>query len=488
MELESNQSLEVDKHIVYHIIPFGYTDEYEEAINYFIEGVNQDSNGIKDWKYKKISKEQFFHHIEELISEGSENSTIGKRFVLSNEQAVRIKHGLPKNVSTPIKVSSKGNDGYSFKILEVELLLFETNVGFLIFNIEYIGEVSEEKDKSHDQLSIKHIIEGNYYFKKYGNRNINVSYEIQDKQRNKKSSEIDMKEVCKNILRHLNVETFFTEKEYPDNALVFSTVILKGIPEEKDIKKNLFELCHSFKDTYKEFYDEFTKESLRMFDNLYWGMSLEGVANIGHYSNDKKADAFIGGNYLGNIKATYFTMYILTLHKRYALLNYILQASKLSKKIECYLDKNRNVNEKNSSSMLFQLRSNVIFYKLRCVFNDLTNISHQARISDAMNDALRIGKLQEELENELESLEELKRLVEEKEKQKEDQAKDKFNSFLTIISVIIAIFAFVQCFDPIINIVSSISRDGFKSIYLYQSIILIGFLYIVITKYGRTKR
>lgn len=417
------------RQVNYLIIPFAFNIPYEEAI------LNTKN---RDWVAKNYSTHRLFQHINHLVlTTDKYQETIGRRFVL--EQTGRKRHQLPNNITSEFSLAIDDKELCKVSIPSLELLLFETQVGFLVYELKY-----------HKNSSIDDIIYGNYYCKKIHLNNCRLKY----------TKRVENTDICVtttlndltcSILKDFDVSTFFennsqvNESPRPFQALVYSAVILDHsfVTEQENYKEligdYLFKMRRSFKDSYKPTAHEFdlnkNKDILHLFENSYWGISLEGLANISHMVGDKTTNDFFSGSYYGYLKNTYLYIYILALHQRYALLQLSIEASQLSRE-----------------DPVLSLREKIAYFTLRSLFLQVSNVSHHGRLYEVISKSLGIKGLWKELHLELEmlssicSLKETKetaRIREEEIKQKEvrEEKENRLSIFILVLSIFFVVFS-----------------------------------------------
>lgn len=436
------------------IVPFIFKDSLET----FEEKIKE--NGL--WEPRGFATNRLHYHIKQLvrIKRSSDNpETIGTRYVLTNKGRAfsRI-----KTAKTPFDFLIKKE---KLKICElyipkVEMYLFETHVGFLVYTMCY----NEKED-------IKTIIDVNYYSKKL----IGQESWFACKQNKVQNTDIEylaedcfnLSVVTANILGIFENVSFFEDnsKEKEDRkeedktrmsqALVFSMILLDktyALEKEREhlLKEYLFRLRCSFRETYKpapvEFDIKDNEEVIQLFENSYWGVSLEGIVNIVHLVEDDRTNSFFaGGNYVNQFMPTYFYIYILALHQRYALLYLALEASKISK-------------SNSSSREILKMRKKIGDFLLRCLFRQVSNITHQEKLYQTILKTLGVEKLVEELQVEMEVLSSLAELEEQKIKEENTERENKFRDFL---SIFLTIFVVIDATSSGFQIYDNISRNNY---------------------------
>lgn len=311
------------------IVPFAY-DNYQHAF----QNINQ-----AYWSAKDLKTNRLFTHIEKLVSSQKNPCTISTRFVL--QQKGRRAYSLPQNHNHLLRFHVNKTKHYDLSISNVELYLFETDIGFLIYEIDY-GE----------NMNLAQIIDANYHLKKFYDKDRFFTYKFKESKDSSVMKTVRLDQLTTNLLNDFNVKTYFdaSKKNLPFHALVFNAVliddpIVRSGKGEHIITEYLFRMRRSFEESYKPnklVYDKINNpEIVQIFENNYWGISLEGCANIVYLVGDPKTDHFFQENYFPQIRSTYFYMYILALHQRYALLHYSILTLKLP--ISTIIDENSDV-------------------------------------------------------------------------------------------------------------------------------------------------
>jgi len=419
----------------YHIIPFAYELPYSAANQLLqlksFQKKDKKSDGVKDvlvWKDKEFKgRQRLFSHINCLIKSSScDNNTIGIGFMM--EDGARGYFNLPANKNHTVMYKDK-NENFEFCIKDIELYIFETQVGFLTYKIEV--KSTDEKD----------IMKGNYFVKSL----VQNKDKFFVKDRNEEIEEVNkilLHECIEKILNDLNVVTYFENNDnFPKQAIVYNTMCLRSNPGLENIENYMYKMRRLFKDSYKPCKRELTidncKDIIQLFDNSYWGISLEGFANLVYLVEDEKTDNFMKGNYKGELENTYYYMYLLALHQRYALLYFSIQVSDIKK------NNDKEIIDENIINNISELKHDISYFYLRAIFSNISNITHQSELYDLLRDRLRIEDLMDEINSELDGLkailEERKCKVEAmKEKRREDK-RNRFHIFIAIISVIFVI-------------------------------------------------
>lgn len=402
------------------IIPFSYSKSYQEI----------EETLAADWiiDNKKVERKNILEHVSNLIASNLADitkGTIGRYFELKVD--AREKYHLPVNTSHNFYLmDEKVEEVTNFKITKVSLYLFETQIGFLLYDIK------------HNSSDLETIILTNYHLK-HLNHLYNAflynqkEYFLYIKKKAKPMNELSMNfrtlsEISGNILNELRVDTYFTNsKGNPETAILYNFMLLdrtflSELQWEEKIKLALFQLRKGYKNSYLPSPLEFdlinNPQIIQLFKNSYWGVSLEGLANLAYLTQNNVTNDFFTSNYIGNLEISYFYIYILALHQRYAFLALNVEASDISKgEDETIIDEN------SSEAKVLKLRKDINFLILRGFFKHVSSVTHQQSLYEVIAKNLSIEELKQDIHSEMEalaSLAELQAAKREKEKEKQE--------------------------------------------------------------------
>ncbi|MDP4084460.1 MAG: hypothetical protein Q8934_07560 [Bacillota bacterium] len=394
------------------IVPFTYGKQYVHI------GKELTENG---WEIcDSQNRKNILEHINILIPNNPEkkrNGAIGCEYVLNRN--FREKHQLPKNESHNLYLIIDQKRKFSFKISKISLFLFETQVGFLTYEI------------MHTDPSLDSIIMTNYYLK-----HLNHLYKgslFSQKEYHFASASIDaltendrtLSSITFSLLGECNVTSYFASvTNEPENALVYNTILLDenfnlGGNSEEQLGKYIFYLRRTFKESYKPAPSELelthNTQILQLFENSFWGVSLEGLSNVVYLTKDPTTNQFFQDNYQTNLVHSYFYLYMIALHQRYALLSLNQHAQELP------VSESLNIEEFEE---IQNARKKINYFILRCFFKHVSSVTHQQRLYELIENTLQIEALKEDLRIELEALSsvaELQQYYRIKENEKEEK-------------------------------------------------------------------
>lgn len=464
----------------YQIVPF----EFEGSLDEIIDIYNKDKEMQKNWvRPKKTSAEYLLSYVNKLITNENENGCIGIVFELDMRKHNCEKLGIPRSKSK--KALYYNGDKYSFGYNFINIYLFETNVGFLVYSLDFGDDPTN-------------IVTCNNIFKKYNHSIAYESYEdiieslenkvVFEKSKRKVSEEAiaykqeqlnsikEYEEFLKHTKRSklvkeliqtlgVSIKSFFTNSNEPDYSHMLTYLRLEKESSKDDIEKYLFKLkggvTESCKPTLKDLDLENGDGNIHLYDNYWWGVSIEGVTCICKDTEDEKTNGF-NTSFGGTIQDVYLYIYIIMLHMRYGLLKYIIEASDISKKVIEVTDNNEEVEKLNL------LQKKIIQFDFRGIFNEISNMSAHIQISDMIRDKLRIESLNNELQAQIDNLSKLIDIYTEKIENKHNNRIETIFQSLAIILAGLALSTYVR--DSVDSILGVYNTEISK-IYLLVPIV-----------------
>lgn len=245
------------------VVPFVFKKDYKKS---------KKEISVKWETVKNNSRQKLYEHIHQLAVEEEKDEatgTIGRIYKLS-EEGYRLA-GLPENIKSKFFNVKKNKQIHSFKICEISVYLFETNIGFLVFEIEYPKNIN-----------IESYIETNNLIKNIKpQRGVSCEIYMGELQ---PAIQTNLSEITDSVLKEFEVTSYFeSEKNVPKHAIIFNSTVLdfgENIHSKKreckeQLKQYLFELRRAFRSSYRpspgEFNIENNDEILQTFDNSYWG-------------------------------------------------------------------------------------------------------------------------------------------------------------------------------------------------------------------------
>ncbi|HQD75594.1 MAG TPA: hypothetical protein PKM06_03185 [Bacillota bacterium] len=402
MGRKANHSEQIVYQLNKIIIPFSYTLDSKDAVEMIL---NPGDDSKPDWIARDLNTDRLFNYISRLIHGNNEwEETIGHHYVMSEDG--RIKYNLPLENQLVYMVRRK-KEYYYMRILQVELFLFETQVGFLVYDIEHLANPAGsekgypfEKIMKAPDLSVDTVIDANCFSKSLKRkRDLEFKYYKKDELVTLQLASATSKIIeCYGVDSYFEHEMVFGEQLVPSTALVYSALILgKSFLQEEDWQEKLgrllFFMRRAIKPSYKPAPQEFDLENnpnvLRFFENSYWGISTEGLNNIVYLVDDNTTNEFMTTGYQKNLQNSYYYIYILALHQRFALLNFCSRVGS------------------RSGNNILNMRKRIADFRLRSVFQQVSNVDHQDVLYRRIRKILGIEEMLHELHFELEILADL---------------------------------------------------------------------------------
>lgn len=187
------------------------------------------------------------------------------------------------------------------------------------------------------------------------------------------------------------------KKSMASKANLFIACLVEKTEDKNALMGNAFLLSRGYKGSYKKTIAQENNNVFSTFDNMYWAVSREGVANLISLVDDETTNQFLTGTYRNRLQ-NYFFLYILALHQYYGLLKLAQDISDLPSSVRDYLNHDDNYQK------LLDTYDNINFMYLKCVYHEVTHISHKAQVYHELYDVLGIDSLLNEVNYEMDRL------------------------------------------------------------------------------------
>lgn len=306
-------------------------------------------------------------------------------------------------------------------------------------------------------------------------------------------------DIVLNLLSDLDGVSFFNSnnirKKYgfekaPVKANIFSSIILEnGNYDDNMYLKAFYWLKRGYKDTYiptkKNIDIENNPDVFTTFKYNYWGLSREGLVNLGRHSGEKDSDFYRSG-YSNKIR-TYYYLYIIVLHQYYGLVKMSREIALLPNSSRKYI----GVRGQKKYSDLVELREEINFFYMKSIFQEVSHITHQNTLYKRMHKVLGIIDMMNELSDESSSITNL--LTEDRERDKEIRVKNfmVIGGLFAVISAFYNIWSIITYYKINTWVVLGIKLNSIiLSILFLIPIILLGFIIgtIYFKRWKRKKR
>ncbi len=506
------------------LIPFSFDRrEYTRNLATLIKnGWNENNTYVEN---------EFFSFVNELIEKETTEEIVPSKIAKCLNREFNDTYFYNGGVSRNVKIKS------------ASLYTFKTGVAFLVLylNYENITDIQELIDRNNQIKSFSHkreqIVElstSKISFEESLLESDNDLLDVKDVKSNstfKLSAEIlpnyirgtEVKLIpkgdAKTIIYKSGIPTdlstyfekllmFTSEKKYflgdrvskstgykmSSKANIFSFAITEEY--DNSFKEETYKLGHGYKASYKK--SDFSNNEFifNTFDNSCWSVSREGVSNLVHFVSDNQTNQFFKDTYLKRI-SNYLSLYILALHQYYALLNISGKISTLPNSIKEYTN-----NKKNYDSMI-DIYDEVNFIYLKCIYHEVSHISHQNEVYKKIYKMLGIDSLltavnyemdrftnivgllrheviQEETkqQDEYYKQQERQRIIDQKAEDEREKRKSSFERFITIIASTLAFFA---VFESIWNISKYLNVKDLLVLSFIESIVVRELIFVSFT-------
>ena len=259
-------------------------------------------------------------------NENFDSSTIADVYEIKLDNREQFK--LSRSKTCKYNYEFKENDRsitVKLTIPIVRIFLFESHAGFLEIEFDF-----EENTIDYDTyLSTNYSLQRSYH-----NSAGTFSWEKSVSEGKTETMSFSVEELAKQIFEIMgcvhNIGKHYTKDKVKFDYLpqIFTYGLFDKKPD--DIDEFIFKIKKNFKDSYK-FPDEknaLNKYTYQMFENSYWGHSLNVSANISFKTGDCRTDAFFSDeHFVKSLATTYYFLYMCVLNQRYGI---VIQKGKLS--------------------------------------------------------------------------------------------------------------------------------------------------------------
>lgn len=470
---------------LYFSIPF-HINHYEKLMD-----EKYDSLKKAGWVPSSLpeGEQDLYDHIVELMSKDNPNA-IGSAWEFT--KVLPMREGMPgvhKCFQTRI-----GDEYISWDLGKIGMVLFDTAVGIVWYEIKPKAPVFERKEKnSADMEQIFAFISKTKELSRGEKTDViydlfNVEKESFDEKDGAFVCEINTKEGCRIDARRkinlfdeviyptieaLEIDSYFANrhrngKRCPDRGLPFVYVLnTYGKELEKegyDADGVAVRLSRGYDKKYG-----ITEETgvYQPFDYSAWSVSVEGCANYVYPTEN--IEFFTEGEYRSRL-SNYFYLYMLCMGQYYSLLQFSQEVCELP--ID---EKEYSVRYNAAEDMLDRIH----LFKLKNMYTQVGHITQHNGFYEYLQQEFKCEKLHEELEIELESL---SRFVAKKQEEKKEKR-------IKVVSIISGLFVFVQTLLSIAELYNIIVVNGSQSLYefvviMVMAVAAIGVLFWLLSSVG----
>lgn len=300
-----------------------------------------------------------------------------------------------------------------FQILDVQLYCFSTGIGLLAFHLHFA---------SNDPYWIANA---QYYLKKVSRESISL-------RENEKFTFLDLsRKVIEELNRERQPEFFFYANASTERANFFTFL---EVPDMKNYQRQLFYLrrCYSEGFLYIQDDEKNSEEIFRPSKDITWGISPEAGVCLACTQMDRKK--FLQNTFYPNFNAQYLFMYVLLLHQKYVLYQFLTEIG---------------VSRYNDLEMLEEYRRRLYDFETDFVFSYITEVPQYQELYDKVAQSFALREMFEDVHEPLNSLADVRREAAEEEQKKREIGVNRALLILSVLSFFSALmdsFQFVESF------------------------------------------
>ncbi|SHG45696.1 CorA family divalent cation transporter [Ornithinibacillus halophilus] len=469
-----SSSILKDSSIVYRIEPF-----------YFKQN-NFNRKSVPGYSTYSFSKQMFYEHIDNLMfleeDDDSFQNQIAKAFEIDWNQRKKITYDdtyQQKEFIFPEKgthyeylVEEKKDKKTKeilhqrfirFSINNVQLIISETQVGFIVYDLKVVGLYDViNGEKHHYNLTIENYDWAMYYLRKlqvaeegYLNKYIRDPEAIarmkdyQQRKNEVKKNKLDFEEkkpadpklisipikwtdLTAGLLRELGeTGSFSNQKDIGYHSLLFTSAYVQHPTNITSEEHDLFELLvanktyrvsHGYKETYHK--KTTLDDVVRPFDNVMWSLSAEGVSNLVYTVDDKQTMKFFKNTYKNRRETNYYYMYVLALLQKYSLLYFTISTNELLFQSSVYLGEEMTWEARNEElKRTREFQAKMLKFTIHGFYEQVSYHTHYNDLYEQLIKVNRIPELKQELSPKIEAFHQVvESLVHEQNEKEKEQA------------------------------------------------------------------
>lgn len=511
--------------ILRHIFPFSLDLDSENLTDFADAHLTEvlSKKGIGD--YPKGDNSELYEHIKNLVvpvnRNGDDwhskisNATIGVHFI----KGIKIgENNLATTKTEFILVNNEFN--LSIEVPYIQLYVFKTGIAFLSIPIE-VNHIETVEQLVELSALLKSVKQSKRYSKKDETLFKNFYIKLTPKKTSKddvvKPTLMTYEEWIASLTKEFANVKFFnggmrdtggqsliSKVSVPHKALVFSSFCGNRIQYDKDCINNLIRLSKGYDSKYgisdEHTYDYATdmklNEVLAPFDDVFWSVSREGICNM-VLSNGNSEKAFFSNGYSDRIAQNYIYFHILALHQYYGLIHLGNQISHLPNTLKAYTSQEKKLRNQTKANYnrLVNLQDQIYFFYLKCIYEDISHISHQESLYKSIKSALGIKEMMIELDFEITKLGQLAKDIRTNELEIIEKKRTKRINFLTTGGGVLVFFTAYDALSrkvtslcswilgvtkinhPILNKLSNQKLDSFSEFLLTLMFLLV--IYVI---------
>lgn len=477
------------KHILRHVFPFSFSRygvRASEVGNWWEVFASEESKFIKSSQYgdfPKGSNNELFPYIGQMVDFNcvftvSKESYSRDRDFIGYHVASELNYNLnlvENRIKSHVLEPSPNNPFHlnrpqiQISIERYQIFAFKSNIGFLVltYSIEGIDTVEE-------------LVEINAFLRITNQKlyTLKVNYFDEETIARKTFSPEHLKEVkmsisnlANKLLMNFQGIHFFGDHRLlkpgeaeecvsmPGKALVFVSDVIETeghSDETSQVYMHLLRLSRGYDAKYLFNINRLDDYSLlHAFKDITWAMSYEGCACLGTPPSNNHSN-FLTEGFQERVSQNYFYLYILLLHQYYGLINLNRLIATLPSDLSSYVNQERRFKDsaKENYQRLRSIQDKVYFFYLRCMFDEVSFITHQNEFYKKLKSVHNIDNVLKELDFELSKLSHLTTEIRREEGAKIEVAKKRrFNFLSTGGSALVILTTFDKLSSNIRNLI-----------------------------------
>lgn len=329
---------------------------------------------------------------------------------------------------------------FRFQILDVEMFCFSTGVGIMAFKLHFANNQPYW------------VSAAEYYLKKVSREQIRQETGI--------GTPVTILSLAETLLHEcrasLNIEFFFYT--YPETERANILTCLEVEPKE-DYTEELFFLRRCYNDGFLFVSDPKSEENEIFYTSrdILWGISPEAAICL-TMPADSRRHSFFDDKFYRNFENQYLFMYVLLLHRKYALYLFLTRIG---------------VGMNNDIKRLEEYRRKLYEYETDYTFSRVTEVHQYQILYDRLEKVHALDKLYEDVREPLVSLGDVRREASEKKEKKRD---GQVNYALNILALLGIASALVDSFDFIGSITGWFFKQQIVRGIQFVTVIIVAFI------------
>lgn len=291
---------QTEDHFTYLIFPFKTTKTFKDVESIRFQKSNGKLHPIWERNPLKINKPQEDFRL--LFDMDNERRNIVKQYRFNPN--LNKDFGVNRCYAVQTKEEKTGVEIEGFN-----LFFFETGIGFFTAKVKYHTQNTER------------ILELNYLLSDVKRKESRLICESDEGEEATTIVEF----VQKTLADYLPIFDFDERNglDYVDRKpLIFSYYLLQNKIDTDLLGQLLFDARSNYRSAYKAPSAETSLKSsnnLQNFENSYWGVSINGAANISFKTDDERTNRFFEGEFIQRLQGIYLAMYLNVLNRYFTL-------------------------------------------------------------------------------------------------------------------------------------------------------------------------